>query len=119
MSLKKNAGEGGEGVVKVRSWAEFKQLTERLRPKAIVYNIEQDGLSPRRELTNLRLILPAGPAYYVMIDSSRDGEKLRETGIPLRRDAKGNRYLEEEDVVKFLKEQFKREDLLFCSYWTI
>ncbi|MCS7095783.1 MAG: hypothetical protein N3F10_02830 [Candidatus Bathyarchaeota archaeon] len=120
MRIKKNAGEGiGEGVMKVRSWAEFKQLAESLRPNAIVYNIEQDGLSPKRELTILRLILPAGPAYYIMIDSSRDGERLRDTGIPLRRDAKGNRYLEEEDVVKFLREQFKRKDLLLCSYWTI
>ena len=24
----------GEGVVKLRSWAEFKQLAERLKPKA-------------------------------------------------------------------------------------
>jgi len=108
-----------EGVVKLRSWAEFKRLAESFRPKAIVYNIEQNGLSPKRELTNLRLILPAGPAYYVLIDSPREGERLRETGIPLRRDGKGNLYLEEEDVIKFLKEQFRREDLIICSYWTI
>ncbi|MEM2254762.1 MAG: hypothetical protein QXZ47_06150 [Candidatus Bathyarchaeia archaeon] len=109
----------GEGVVKIRSWAEFKRLAESLNPKAMVYNIEQNGLSPQRELTNLRLILPAGPAYYVLIDFPRDEERLKETGIPLRRDAKGNRYLKEEDVVKFLREQFKREDLIICSYWTI
>ncbi|MGQ9538594.1 MAG: hypothetical protein ACUVTE_03300 [Candidatus Bathycorpusculaceae bacterium] len=109
----------GEGVVKLRSWAEFKQLAESLKPKAIVYNIEQNGLSPKRELTNLRLILPAGPAYYVFIDAPRGGERLKETSIPLRRDRKGNLYLEEEDVVKFLKEQFKRDDLIICSYWTI
>ncbi|MEM3873762.1 MAG: hypothetical protein QXU45_01305 [Candidatus Bathyarchaeia archaeon] len=109
----------GEGVVKIRSWAEFRRLAESLNTKAIVYNIEQNGLSPKRELTNLRLILPSGPAYYILIDSPRGEEKLKETGIPLRKDAKGNRYLEEEDVVKFLKEQFKREDLIICSYWTI
>jgi DNA transposition AAA+ family ATPase len=111
--------DAAKGVVKIRSWAEFKRLAESLKPKAIVYNIEQNGLSPERELTSLRLILPAGPAYYVLIDSPRGEEKLKETGIPLRRDAKGNLYLEEEDVVKFLKEQFKREDLIICSYWTI
>jgi hypothetical protein len=109
----------GEGVVKLRSWVEFKRLAESFRPKAIVYNIEQDGFSPKRELTNLRLMLPSGPAYYVLIDSPKGSESLRETGIPLRRDAKGNRYLEEEDVVKFIKEQFKGEDLIICSYWTI
>ena len=109
----------GEGVVKIRTWEEFKRLAEELKPQAIVYNIEQNGLSPQRELTNLRLILPSGPAYYILIDSPREEEKLKETGIPLRKDTKGNRYLEEEDVIKFLKEQFKREDLIICSYWTI
>ncbi|MEM4713491.1 MAG: hypothetical protein QXQ61_02960 [Candidatus Bathyarchaeia archaeon] len=116
MQPKENSGEG---VVKIRSWAEFKRLAESLNTKAVVYNIEQNGLSPNRELTNLRLILPAGPAYYVLIDSPRGEEKLKETDIPLRKDAKGNHYLEEEDVIKFLKEQFKREDLIICSYWTI
>ncbi|MGB9684593.1 MAG: hypothetical protein ACPL1Z_06660 [Candidatus Bathyarchaeales archaeon] len=111
--------DSGEGVVKIRSWAEFKRLAENLNPKAIVYNIEQNGLSPKRELTNLRLILPAGPAYYVLIDFPRGGERLKETGIPLRKDAKGNSYIEEEDVIKFLKEQLKRDDLIICSYWTI
>lgn len=107
-----------EGVLKIRSWAQFKRLAETLNPKAIVYNIEQDGLSPKRELTNLRLILPSGPAYYVFVDFPK-GEALRETGILLRRDEKGNRYIEEEDVVKFLRAQFKRNDLIICSYWTI
>ncbi|MBS7646347.1 MAG: hypothetical protein QXK93_08840 [Candidatus Bathyarchaeia archaeon] len=107
-----------EGVVKVRSWIEFKRLAESLKPQAIVYNIEQNGLSPKRELTNLRLILPSGPAYYVFLDFP-EGEKLRETSIPLKRDKHGNRYLEEEDVIKFLKKEFKREDILICSYWTI
>ncbi|MGB9854066.1 MAG: hypothetical protein ACPLRY_04580 [Candidatus Bathyarchaeales archaeon] len=115
MPPKENAEEG---VVKIRSWAEFKRLAESFKPNAIVYNIEQNGLSPNRELTNLRLILPSGPAYYVFIDFPK-GEALKETGIPIRRDTKGNRYLEEEDVIKFLKDQFKRNDLTLCSYWTI
>ncbi|MBS7616392.1 hypothetical protein KEJ45_04265 [Candidatus Bathyarchaeota archaeon] len=107
-----------KGVVKVRSWTEFKNLVETCQPKAIVYNIEQDGLSPKRELTKLRLILSAEHAYYVLVDSLR-GETLRETNIPVRRDKKGNLYIEEEDVVRFLKSQFKREDMTICSYWTI
>lgn len=114
MQPKENAGEG---VVKIRSWMEFKRLAETLKPNAIVYNVEQNGLSPNRELTNLRLILPSGAAYYVLLDFPK-GEKLRETGIPIRKDSKGNRYIEE-DVVKFLREQFKRNDLIICSYWTI
>ncbi|MEM3730556.1 MAG: hypothetical protein QW667_00020 [Candidatus Bathyarchaeia archaeon] len=116
MQLKEGSGKG---VVKIRSWVEFKRLVENLNTKAIVYNIEQDGLSPKRELTKLRLILPSEQAYHILIDSPGGEEKLRETGIPLRKDSKGNRYLDEEDVKKFLKEQFKREDLLICSYWTV
>ncbi len=108
----------GKGVVKIRSWNEFKRLAETLKPNAIVYNIEQDGLSSKRELTNLRLILPAGEAYYVFIDTAR-GENLKGTNIPFRKDTNGNRYLEEEDVIKFLKSQFKWNNLTLCSYWTI
>lgn len=107
-----------EGIVKVRSWIEFKHLVETLKPGAIVYNVEQNGLSPNRELTILRLIFPADSSYYVYIDSPK-GDALRETGIPFRKDEKGNRYLEEEDVVKFLKEQFRQINPLICSYWTI
>jgi len=108
----------GDGVVKVRSWKEFKRLVEELKAKSIVYNIEQNGFSPKRELTNLRLILPSEKAYYVFIDFAKD-DALKDTGILLRRDAGGNRYIEEEDVIKFLKNQFKRNDLTLCSYWTI
>ena len=107
-----------EGVVKIRSWNEFKRLAEELKADSIVYNIEQDGLSPNRELTNLRLILPSGKAYYVLIDFAK-GETLKETGISLHKDAKGNRYISEEDVKEFLKNQFKRNNLTICSYWTI
>ncbi|MDH7478028.1 MAG: hypothetical protein QHH17_06585, partial [Candidatus Bathyarchaeota archaeon] len=94
---KVDAVKMGEGVVKIRSWKEFKRLAEELKVNSIVYNIEQDGLSPNRELTNLRLILPSGKAYYVLIDFAK-GETLKETGIPLGKDAKGNRYIREEDV---------------------
>jgi len=106
------------GVVKVKTWEEFKRLAIELEPNSIVYNIEQSGLSPARELTSLRLIMPCREAYYVFLDFST-GEKLRETGIPIRKDKKGNRYIEDEDVTNFLKTQLKKENLTICSYWTI
>jgi hypothetical protein len=105
-------------VVKVRSWEEFKRLVVELKPNAIVYNIEQDGLSTMRELSALRLIIEGGEKYYVFLDF-RKGEKLKETGIPVNVDKKGNRYLEEQTVKDFLKAQFDRENLIICSYWTI
>lgn len=107
-----------EGIVKIRSWSEFKRLAEELKVDSIVYNIEQDGLSPKRELTNLRIILPSVKAYYVFIDFAK-GESLKETGIMLQKDVKGNRYIEEKDVKEFLKKEFKRNNLTICSYWTI
>ncbi|MEM3011169.1 MAG: hypothetical protein QXE76_05100 [Candidatus Bathyarchaeia archaeon] len=105
-------------VVKIKSWEEFRHLAMELKPDSIVYNIEQSGLSPTKELTSLRLIMPCVNAYYVFLDFAR-GEELRETHIPLHRDKKGNRYIEETDVRDFLKNQLKREDITICSYWTI
>jgi hypothetical protein len=107
-----------EGVIRVKSWEEFKSLATELRPNSIVYNVEQSGLSPAKELTSLRLIMPGQKTYYVFLDFPK-GEALRETRIPLRKDEKGNRYIDETDVKNFLKTQFKRDDLTTCSYWTI
>ena len=107
-----------EGFVKIRSWEEFKRLAVELKPDSNVYNIEQSGLSFLKELTCLRLIMPCAKAYYVFLDFAR-GEELRETHIPLCKDKRGNRYIEEKDVKAFLKDQLKREDITICSYWTI
>ncbi len=104
------------GVVKIKSWEEFKRLATELKPRAIVYNIEQSV--PARELTSLRLILPGQGVQYVFLDFPK-GETLRETGISLRKDEKGNIYLEDEDVISFVKKQLNREELIVCSYWTI
>lgn len=106
------------GVVKVKSWEEFKRLAHELKPNSVVYNIEQSGLSPTRELTSLRLIIPDQETYYVFLDFCK-GERLRETGIQICKDKKGNRYIKDEDVIKFLKTWLKIENLTICSYWTI
>jgi len=105
-------------LIRVKNWQEFKRLAINFRPNSMVYNIEQNGLSPERELTCLRLIMPAQEAYYVFLDFPEE-EKLRETGITIRRDEKGNRHLEDKDVIDFLKAQLGRNDLTICSYWTI
>ncbi|MGQ9551944.1 MAG: hypothetical protein ACUVUE_05900 [Candidatus Bathycorpusculaceae bacterium] len=107
-----------ERMAKVRSWDEFKRLIIKHKPDAIVYNIEQNGLSADRELTVLRLIVPAQDRYYIFIDFP-EGEELRGTRIPLHKDKKGARYIEEEEVKDFLKTQFERKNLTICAYWTI
>lgn len=104
-------------VIRVRSWQEFKRLAINLKPESVVYNIEQNGLSPERELTCLRLIMPTQEVYYIFLDFPKE-EALRETCIPIRRDKKGNRYLEDKDVISFLKTQLERKDLTVCPYRT-
>jgi hypothetical protein len=105
-------------VIRVRSWQEFKRLAINLKPKSVVYNIEQNGLSPERELTSLRLIMPTQEVYYIFLDFPKE-DRLRETGIAIRKDRNGNRCLEDKEIIDFLKTQLERKDLTICSYWTI
>lgn len=107
-----------EKVVRVRNWQEFKHLAVSLEPNSIVYIIEQNGLSPERELACLRLIMPTREIYYIFLDFPLE-DKLRETGISIRKDKRGNKHLEDKDVVDFLRAQIGRKDLTVCSYWTI
>jgi hypothetical protein len=104
-------------VIRVNTWEEFKQLAIELRPESIVYVIEQSGLSPEKELTTLRLILPSPKGICILLDFS-DGKQLRQTGIPIRVDKLGNHLIEDDDVKDFLRNQLKRPDLAIYSYWT-
>jgi hypothetical protein len=106
-----------EGIVRVKSCEEFKQLAIELRPESIVYVIEQSGRSPEKELTTLRLMLPSPKGIYILLDFS-DGKQLRQTGIPIRVDKLGNHLIEDDDVKDFLRNQLKRPDLAVYSYWT-
>jgi hypothetical protein len=103
-------------VVRLRKWKEFKQLAMKLKPASIVYSIDQDGMSKAKELTCLRAILPAQNAYYVYLDFPK-GNTLRDTAIPIRENKYG-RFLEDQDVINFLKKELGREDLAVFSYWT-
>ncbi len=106
-----------EKLVRVRKWEEFKRLFIEFRPDSIVYIIEQNGFSETKEPTCLRLILSVKEAYYVYLDFPK-GNALRETSVPIREDKKGNRYLEDQDIIQFIKREFGREDLNVYSYWT-
>jgi hypothetical protein len=87
-----------------------------LKPNAIVYNIEQYGLSDTRELAALRLIIQGQERYYVFLDFRRE-ERLKETGIPVSGDKRGNRYIDEEAVKSFLRTHIGDKNITFCSYW--
>ena len=102
-------------LIRVRSWAEFKQKVRELKPNSLVYIIEQNGLTQSREMTILRLILPADKGYYVYLDFPK-GNALRETGI-IFHDDKGNRSLDDDEIKCFLKKEFGEKMPIF-SYWT-
>lgn len=106
-----------EGNVRVKSWEEFKRLVSERRPKSVVFILEQNGLSPNKELSTLRLILPGDRRYYIYLDRPR-GEALKETGIPLHKDKKGVPNLDEDEVKIFLTKQFEREKVEICSFWS-
>jgi hypothetical protein len=100
---------------RVKSWEEFKALAFKKKPKSVVYVIAQS--IPTSNLTSLKLILPVEGAQYIFTDTAKD-DKLRRTGIPIQSDKKGNRYITDEDVKKFLKAQLPIDKLQIFSYWT-
>ena len=104
-------------LVRVRSWQEFKRLAIELKPDAVVYSIDQNGMSATKELTCLRLILPARNGYYVYVDFPK-GNVLRETGIPIHDDKRGNRCLADQDIIKTIRSSLGRENLPVDSLWT-
>jgi hypothetical protein len=104
-----------ERLFRVKTFEEFKRLVLELKPPSLVYIIEQNGLTPSREMTVLRLLLPAKNAYYVYLDFPK-GNALRETAIPIHED-KTVRHLEDDDIKQFLKSQFGEKMPIF-SYWT-
>jgi hypothetical protein len=117
--LAKTGGPELSDLVRVRKWEEFKRLAIELKPDAVVYSIDQNGMSETKELTCLRLILPARNAYYVYVDFPKGskGNTLRETGIPIHEN-RGARCLEDQDIIKFIKRELGRENLPVFSFWT-
>ncbi len=106
-----------EGHVRIRSWEEFKRLVSEKKPSSIVYILEQNGFSPNKELTTLRIIMLHDKRYYIFLDFPKC-ERLRETGIPLHKDKKGIFNLDEDEVKVILKKQFEKEKIEIFSFWT-
>jgi len=102
--------------IRVRTWEEFTRIAAEKRAKSIVYIIAQS--IPARNLTSLKLILPLAEAQYIFIDFAK-GNELRQTEIPIRQDRRGNRFIDDEDVKRFLRKKMPGKDLQIYSYWTI
>jgi hypothetical protein len=106
-----------DGQVRLRKWEEFKQQVIEKKPGSIVFILEQNGFTQNKEITILRLIMMYDKKYYIFIDAPK-GDALRETGIPLHKDKRGTRFLDEDEVKKYLKAQFEGEKLEVYSFWT-
>jgi hypothetical protein len=111
------ANPTNEGHVRIRDWEEYKRLVSEKKPHSITFILEQNGLSPNRELSTLRIIMLHDKRYYMFFDFPKDGA-LRETGIPLHKDKKGILNLDEDEVRAFLKKQFEKDNVEVFSFWT-
>ena len=106
-----------EGHVRIRSWDKFKQLVREKKPPSIVFILEQNGFSPNKELSILKIILLHDRRYYIFLDFPK-GEKLKETEIPLHKDKNGILHLDEDEVKKIIENQFQKENIKAYSFWT-
>ena len=106
-----------EGHVRIRKWEEFKRLVSEKKPGSIVFILEQNGFSPNKELTTLRVIMLHDRRYYIFLDFPK-GDTLRETRIPLRKDRNGIPSLDEDEVKGILKKQFEKEKIDIFSFWS-
>ncbi len=86
-----------EGNIRIREWSEFKRLITEKKPGSIVFMLEQNTLSPKREFTTLRMIVLHDKRCYIFIDFPK-GESMGQTGIPLRIDKNGILNLEEDEI---------------------
>jgi hypothetical protein len=106
-----------EGHVRIRDWEEFKRLVSEKKPKSIVFILEQNALSPNKELTTLRIILMHEARYYIFLDFPKE-QFLRATGIPLRKGKNGLWNLDEDEVKAILEKDFEKDNLEVFSFWT-
>ena len=106
-----------EGHVRIRSWDIFKQLVREKQPPSIVFILEQNGFSPNKELTILKIILLHDKKYFIFLDFPKD-RNLKETGVAIHKDKNGILHLDEEEVKKIIENQFQKENIKAYSFWT-
>ena len=117
VSFTLTANQTNDCHVRIRDWEEYKRLVSEKKPRSITFILEQNGLSPNRELSTLRIIMLHDKRYYMFFDFPKDGA-LKQTGIPLHKDKKGILNLEEDEVKAILKKQFEKDNVEVFSFWT-
>ncbi len=102
-------------VVEVESWEAFGRLIDKYGSNRILYNINREAAG--KQVAILSFILPSGKTRYIFTDNVA-GDRLKETGIPLRKDERDNVSVRDEDVVSFVRSRTNRKDVRLISYWT-
>ncbi len=110
VSFTLTANQTNDGHVRIRDWEENKRLVSEKKPRSITFILEQNGLSPNRELSTLRIIILHDKRYFMFFDFPKDGA-LRETGIPMHKDKKGILNLYEDEVKTILRKQFGKDNV--------
>ncbi len=111
------AAKRGDGHVRIRDWETYKRLVREKKPRSITFVLEQNALSPHKELSSLRIIMLHDKRYYMFFDFPK-GETLKETGIPLHKDRNGILNLDEDEVKAILKKEFEKDRIDVFSFWT-
>ncbi len=106
-----------DGHLRIRDWEEYKRLVREKKPKSLTFILEQNGLSPNRELSTLRIIMLHDKRYYMFFDFPQN-EKLKQTGIPLHKDRNGILNLDEDEVKTILTKEFEKDNIEIFSFWT-
>ncbi len=106
-----------DGHIRIRDWEEYKRIVREKKPKSITFVLEQNALSPNKELSTLRIIMLHEKRYYLFFDFPKE-ETLKSTGIPLHRDKKGVLNLDEDEVKTILRKEFEKDKVEVFSFWT-
>ncbi len=106
-----------EGHVRIRDWEAYKILVREKKPSSITFVLEQNALSPHKELSSLRIIMLHDKRYYMFFDFPV-GNQLKETGLPLHKDKNGVLNLDEDEVKAILKKEFEKDNIEVFSFWT-
>jgi hypothetical protein len=102
-------------IVRLKSWQDFKKTATETNAKTVLYVIAQS--IPNKNYTGLKLILPTINAQYIFTDTA-NGNQMRRTKIPVHPAPKGNKYITDDDVKRFLRTELQNSELKIFSYWT-
>jgi len=98
--------------VHVKTWTQFKQLADTLKPSNIAYTMQRAPLS--KPPIGLRLIFTVENTQYVFLDFAKD-DALKQTKIPVQINAYGEAFLNEDTIKEFLRSQLNRKNLQIYS----